>query len=399
MKNYLLCLFAFLLISFYSCNSEDVEIIETQQTVDNLKTRSSDNNELELRSSDLDLMKVLDSFKTYVLRTQTDNLKYPDYYGGAYVNDKGRLVILVTEKHGYYKQIFRSILDKDDFLVQKCNYSYNQLNKCMDEINQYRELNSTSFMNISNFYYVSDIDNKVYVTLKDFNENEISKFKKNINSFAGIEFIKSFDDITLAADINPGMPVVSTSQGASSVGFRAKQAGLEGIVVSGHSIKKDDRLQFDLVNNTTYIGISNEPKVGGSVDCAFVPVDLGTPSNLIYGTTNVLSPQTSSPGATTYVNFRGRHTSDGGNIVSINASASIPSKLEPGKVYNFSNIVSVKLPNPVQDGDSGGIVYSYTKSTNTRYNVGTIVAYSKTSGLSFYTKTTETIKALGITLY
>ena len=272
----------------------------------------------------------------------------------------------------------------------------------MSEIDIYRENNSAYFKDVSNLYYISDSENKVYVTLKKFDTASMDEFKEKVNNFAGIEFTESQGDLYLASEINPGSPALRMSldgsRGRSSIGYGAKRNGIEGVVVSGHAFKDNDGLYAD-VTNPFYIGTCTISNVGGPVDCAFVPVDAGTPSNKIYGSQNILSAQTSNPGAGTFVNFRGRHTSQGGNIVSTSASGTFIFEEDPSKTYNYSNLTSVNLPVAVQNGDSGGIVYSYVSSTNTRYNAGNIVGYGKTSGLSYYAKTTEIIRLFGITPY
>lgn len=272
----------------------------------------------------------------------------------------------------------------------------------MQTIDLYRDDNSEYFKDISNLYYISDSEKKVYVTLKKIDQASIEEFKGKINNFTGIEFIESEGDLYLAAELNPGMPVLRVGLGGgggeNSMGFRARRNGVAGVVVAGHAFKSGDRLHFD-ITSTDYIGTSTVSIVGGSVDCAFVPVDVGTPSNIIYGTQNILSAQTNSPGAGTFVNFRGRNTARGGNIVSTSASATFRFKEDPSKLYNFINLTNVDLPVAVQEGDSGGIVYSYVSSTNTRYNLGNIVGYGTNNGLSYYAKTSQIISNLGITLY
>lgn len=402
MKNYL---FIFIILSLFivSCTSDEMIFMENQDfTLQTRTTPVEEIEELEVSDGALDLLKVYDSFTAKVFRS-SDKVLFPDYYGGAYVNDKGKLIILVTEKPGYYKQIFREILGHKDFLVHKCNYSYNELNNCMNEIDEYRDKNSEYFRDVSNLYYISDSENRIYVTLKNISKSNIEEFKEKVNHFSGIEFIESDGEFYFASELNPGRPTLNvklTGGGAATtLGYRAKRNGVEGVVVAGHSFKNGDRLHFDDVTSTAYIGTATTPIVGGSVDCAFVPVDIGTPSNIIYGTQYVLSAQTSSPGAGTFVNFKGRHTTRGGNIVNTRASATFRFKDDTSRVYNYTNLTNVNLPVAVQHGDSGGIVYSYVSSTNTRYNVGNIVGYGTEDGLSYYAKTPETILFLGITLY
>lgn len=104
MKNYLCIIFALIL---FSCTSEEIGFIEDNDLASNTRVASIEEvEELELTQSALDYLKVVDALIPKVL-TATDEVKYPDYYGGAYINDKGRLIILVTEKPGLLQTNFQ----------------------------------------------------------------------------------------------------------------------------------------------------------------------------------------------------------------------------------------------------------------------------------------------------
>ena len=398
MKNYLFIIFALIL---FSCTSEEIGFIEDNDLTSSTRMATVDEvEELELTQGALDYLKVVDALIPKVLKA-TDEVKYPDYYGGASINDKGRLIILVTEKPGYYKQIFRKIIGHKDLDVRKCEYSLNQLKDCMKAVDLSRDNNPECFSDISNLYYISDSKNKVIVTLKKFNEAGIEEFKSKVNNFKGIEFAESEGELYLAAELNPGMPILMIhpqKTGGSSMGFRDRKNGVPGMVVSGHASLNGGNYFTDN-GPVDFFGTCSVPIIGGPVDCAFVPVDVGTPSNKIFGSQNILSAQTNSPGEGTFVNFRGRYIANGGTIYDTGASATFKDKDNPSREYKYTNLTSVNLATPVQNGDSGGIVYSYVSSTNTRYNLGNIVGYASESGRSFYGKTSYIVSYLGVTLY
>ena len=398
MKNYLFIIFALIL---FSCTTEEIGFIEGNDLASNTRMATVDEvEELELTQGALDYLKVVDALTPKVLMT-TDEVKYPDYYGGSFIDEKGKLVVLIKESTSNQKQMFENLIGHKDFEIRKCEYSLNQLNDCMREINLYRDNNTEYYRDISNLYYVSELENKVIVTLKKFDKAGIEEFKSKINNFKGIEFVESEGELYLTAELNPGMPIFRfkpSGVSRSSLGFRAKKNGVEGIVVSGHGSTNGADFFVDLSPND-FIGTSSAPIIGGPVDCAFVPVDVGTPSNKIYGTQNILSAQTNLPSTGTFVNFRGRYTQKGGTISNTNASATFTDEDNPSIVYNYTNLTSVDLGVSLQNGDSGGIVYSYVSSTNTRYNLGNIVGRGSTSGLSFYSKTSQIMLYLGIILY
>lgn len=163
--------------------------------------------ELELTQGALDYLKVVDALTPKVL-TAKDEVKYPDYYGGSYINENGKLIILIKESTSNYKQMFDNLIGHKDFEVRKCEYSLNQLKDCMKAIDLYRDNNPEYFMDISNLYYISDSKNKVIVTLKKINKAGIDEFKNKINNFSGIEFVKSEGELYLTSELNPGMPIL-----------------------------------------------------------------------------------------------------------------------------------------------------------------------------------------------
>lgn len=58
--------------------------------------------------------------------------KYPDYYGGAYINKDKRFVILVKGDTAVYKKDFVKRTQSSDILVVSCDYSYGKLNKVIE---------------------------------------------------------------------------------------------------------------------------------------------------------------------------------------------------------------------------------------------------------------------------
>ncbi|HHX32588.1 MAG TPA: hypothetical protein GX712_08365, partial [Bacteroidales bacterium] len=102
MKNYLFIIFALIL---FSCTTEEIGFIEGNDLASNTRMATVDEvEELELTQGALDYLKVVDALTPKVLMT-TDEVKYPDYYGGSFIDEKGKLVVLIKESTSNQKQM------------------------------------------------------------------------------------------------------------------------------------------------------------------------------------------------------------------------------------------------------------------------------------------------------
>ena len=94
--------------------------------------------------SSLQYEKLMDSFED----TETGELIYPDYYGGSYINDDGDAVVCVVaenvkEKDRALKSI-KATTDSSDIKVKNVEYSYKELEKMMELLNEYKQNNPDS---------------------------------------------------------------------------------------------------------------------------------------------------------------------------------------------------------------------------------------------------------------
>ena len=144
---------------------------------------------------------------------------------------------------------------------------------------------------------------------------------------------------------------------------------------------------------STQIGSCTATQNSGSVDAAFVLViDPSTyiPSNYICSTSDFLSTTTSRPGSGTVVNKRGQTTGrTTGKIISTNASETFSGKF-------FTNLTNADYAS--SGGDSGGVIYTYVSSTNTRYTVG-VHKGTGSDGYKYFTKADLALSALNVSRY
>lgn len=385
-----------LALSFNSCSDsmrEDLVTNKHELNISTLKKGESSEADSDFQmNANLSLEKINNHFSMNTLN-KSDAIDYPDYYGGAYINDSGKLVVLIKGSPNRYKKNIEDIIGNQEVEFIACKNSYKDLNSIMKSLNSYKSDPSTSNnVNSKNFnlFHLDDVSNNIVVYLDDDSDAKKKDFKKSVYNSRAITFKKKIGDFVYNTTIYAGDKITSP-KGAGSVGFRAKNAaGEEGIVTAGHVIDQYQTLSY----NGSPIGICSVSKVVTNYDAAFIPITepyLNVASNTITGTTNVLSTAISSPGVGTLVNKVGQKTgSTSGKILSTNASVS-----ENGVTHQ--NLTSTNYTS--DKGDSGGIVYSYVSSTNTRYTLGIHTGEYLAEGIRYYSKASYILSGLNITRY
>ena len=100
--------------------------------------------------------------------SSTNNIVYPDYYGGAYYDDTQKLVVLITENDSACSLVkeLRERLGNRKFIYRTCKNSYNSLKEVNDSIVAQFERKTPLALNIGMFG-IREMDNKVGVHLTD----------------------------------------------------------------------------------------------------------------------------------------------------------------------------------------------------------------------------------------
>ena len=131
--------------------------------------------------------------------------------------------------------------------------------------------------------------------------------------------------------------------------------------------------------------------LGGSCDAVFCKmINSHDATNTLYGTGNTLSTTISEPGVGTTINkigFTSGHTS--GRVVATDVSADTDTGVF------LTNLTEATYDS--EGGDSGGIVYSYIGSTNTRLTLG--IHLGRYGNNAIYSKANEINDALNISRY
>ncbi|MDR2357344.1 MAG: hypothetical protein LBD92_04590 [Oscillospiraceae bacterium] len=163
-----------------------------------------------------------------------DGEDYPEQYGGRYINDKGKLVVLVVGDVDTAKAEIEKRAKSGDVIYKTCEYSYRMLTETMDEINLYMQENPISAVEgIFNLAMLMDTENRVVVYLAEFSQERIDEFKEKVSSAPCIEFVKSSGKNVDTINVNPGAGIVATG-GSISVGYRVNRISADGILTAAH---------------------------------------------------------------------------------------------------------------------------------------------------------------------
>ena len=317
---------------------------------------------------------------------------YPDFFGGSYITKDGDLMILYKGDSLNCVRKIKAIEDNDIIKYKSCDYSYQELLDVMYEIRQCYKMAQPSLQNNLCGFGILDDKNVIEIDLINMDEAAINQFKQLYDhpSLVFVESGRFIDEYTLY----PGGVLSIDEQGEyyGSYAFRARETSGQkrtGMVTAGH-VRAVGEYAYVSGN---IVGECVKSVYAGSVDAAFVAVDDTEHelSNYIASTYNELSTQTSLPGVGTYINKRGARTgSTGGYIKSTNYELTING-------VTFTNLTSAEYDS--NEGDSGGIIYTYISSTETRYTVGIHKGATNTSGLKVFTKANLALSALGVERY
>jgi len=296
-----------------------------------------------------ELTKYDDINEAFVGKTELTSEDYPDYYGGAYINNDGELTIYITEEVETCKDKIEAATGKKNCIMKRCRYSYKDMLKVKEEIEKhgFDSQNEPIFKNIT-AYGVSDMENFVFVEMDDLTPEQITLFKEKVSDSELIIFRygeKAESEVTIRA--GEGVCCVA---GSSSNGFRARIAGVAGFIMSGHGAGGKD-VEISRGSDSSPLGKTTHWQWGGSVDAAFVEVNSNVVlSNEIMNTTDKHAPFIAPSAVNTMVFQSGITTGLTSGIISaVNINV---------QVGNIPMTGLVRATYASAAGDSGGIVYT-----------------------------------------
>ena len=109
--------------------------------------------------------------------TPDGTIQYPDYYGGAYINDNHELVLYVAEG----TEMVSPFSDGNGVIVETVSYSYNELVDMVSDLAKRVWGNPDAGLPFTvASIYVYDTGNRVVVELEEYTEENVQIFKNLI---------------------------------------------------------------------------------------------------------------------------------------------------------------------------------------------------------------------------
>lgn len=338
--------------------------------------------------------------------TQSNEVIYPNYYGGMYIDSNGDLIIQVTEEASNSESLVTDnkyqtyINSVDNSNIDYVEFSYNELEDVNDVIISYFTNNG---VNINGFIgnYIDVITNRVVVELENNSMDEQNEFKEKVIDSDLITFVKG-TETTSTASYNAGAEftaVHTKTEGNTqistyktcSIGYRARLNGVSGFVTAGHC--------FGKTGNSASIGTASKVIYNQTMDAAFVTTNSGTSITNNLNIANYLTQRLNTTGAgyltvgTTVGKVGAISGYQGGMIQALNYSTTT----DDGMYH--SNLL--KASNYNIEGDSGGPVFKVGTTTSP---VGTVVGvtsigYKGGGNLTAFYNADSIASSLGITRY
>ncbi|WP_320962678.1 hypothetical protein [Hungatella effluvii] len=181
------------------------------------------------------------------------NGTYPDWYGGAYLDDSGRLVVqLVEDKDPGDKSLELQVLDwtdSDSVMFSSCKYSLSHLNELMEELNKLPDTDP-EYRRIMNGWGIDEEANHIKLTITEVNNSLLADLTRLDPEDNGV--IK-------------GAIYVQVGQRAAVDSTNTEEPAVHHVMPGGATVPGDedpiaDEPQVDENLDGAYYGIQNLPQ-------------------------------------------------------------------------------------------------------------------------------------------
>ena len=219
-----------------------------------------------------------------VIRSSIQRTGFNDIYGGSYIDDNGNLVLLIVEADGVRSdmvEMFEVAYDYMGISVRAVKYSYDDLVRVFQDISMIlsNEFNSRIRSNVSSLY-VDVFDNRVVVTLREYNQEYVDLFKDTIvdlpmvmlkactlgNISWGANYLPSEVEDYMTEFSGPIIGRTTLVQGErlyvngvsrGSVGYGAirNRDNMRGFVTHGHFLRVGDEISVRRSGSLVRVGI------------------------------------------------------------------------------------------------------------------------------------------------
>src|SRR5690606_31666106 len=319
-------------------------------------------------------------------RTRTDKV-YPESYGGAYIDDNGKLVICITDSSANV-HTYRYYADNGTASLKGVQYSVNTLKGVMDRMNAHvKEHPEGLIAQNMDFFAIDERNNRIIMDVKQLNKSYEEQFRSVITDASCVVLQDEGGALENTAQYTLGRgEMLEVLHGiylrSFSLGIRAKLDGEDGFITTGHiPWQEDDDVMY--AGNTFAKFVKY--KAEGSVDAAFCEIindnyEIDGSAGGTIGTDGLQGQ------VVAYGSLLGGAE---GRIENVSASASFPDG-------DYTNLTRFRLNNAatISEGDSGGGVFSSSGDVH-----GVIKGRDTNNhSVGFYSKASEIASALGVTI-
>lgn len=335
---------------------------------------------------------LLDSFDDVTLKASSGKSKrarldkvYPESYGGAYIDDDGKLVICITDSNENV-DAYRHYTSNGNTSLKKVHYSLNTLKGVMDRMNAHvKEHPEGLIAQNMDFFAIDERNNRIVFDVKQLDKGYEEQFRNLIADASCVAFqdeLDGFEDLAWNT-LNSGDQLQSWSSSKTfSLGIRAKLGDEEGFITTGHADWGDeDYVKYDEVWFAKLVNYQNS----GSVDAAFCEI-----TNSNYEISSAAGGSIASEQVNGQVVGYGYVNSPiSGKIIDTDASVEVDG-------VTFQNVTFFELQSgsALSQGDSGGGVFSNNGV------LGVIKGRaSNNHSIGIYSKATEIESAFGVEIY
>ena len=200
----------------------------------------------------------------------------PDYYGGCYLNDDGKLVINLVDDSKVKKEKYRDLTGNENIIIKKVDYSENDIVTMIYHVWEYEAILAEEGVDIIK---VGDdlFNNKVIVGIKEINKEKIKKFEKYLQSDM-IVYENAVPSKKESSTLKGGYEFHEVSDGNATISFCATRSyyigggvyGTQnGFVTAGHAADTIGARTILNINND-YMGTTRVTYNNQQVDAAFV---------------------------------------------------------------------------------------------------------------------------------
>lgn len=376
---------------------------EPKDSSDYLKSIVRETTQKDYEENQFSEEKALENYNQ-VQRIVEDNKKVEKVYSGSYINDDGKLVVLMEEDCN--EQLSGKIKNVDDSIqIEYVDYTWDELEKVKGIIAEYMQNDSKEKLNFVKASYIDEIKNCVIVNISNLTDEKVELFKRCIIDDERIRF-ENFEEEKIYEEsftMQGGRAIYIITNGhigRGSLGFRAKQTTSNGtqygFVTAGHVGKSVGLKIYADSSCTKQIGVVRKRKYSGSVDAAFVEVTdsaCAIGNKVLYSDAKgkmegvTLNTDVSNPVRNQTVYKSGSSTFlTHGKVTSTSFDGDV------GGTY-FTDLAKADYKSA--SGDSGGTIYESFVAMKNPY---TTVGIHKASG-GVFVKSKNIMKSLGITRY